>query len=92
MGCDMDCVEFEKAISDLPVGWQNYLIKAREVELQKDGPLVTPNLARKLRGLKDNAPYEKVHPGEPPRKDVVEFTEELRRRGEANRKFHEGLK
>lgn len=29
---------FEDAISDLPVGWQNYLIKAREAELQKDLP------------------------------------------------------
>jgi len=30
--------EFYEAISDLPTGIQNYLIKAREVELQKDIP------------------------------------------------------
>lgn len=30
--------EFTKAISDLPSGWQNFLIKAREGELQKDWP------------------------------------------------------
>jgi len=34
----MDNNEFAKSISDLPIGWQNFLIKAREAELQKDIP------------------------------------------------------
>jgi len=31
----MDNNEFVKSIEGLPVGWQNFLIKARVVELQK---------------------------------------------------------